>query len=241
MTTSGNLRSLSEILELSAATLGDPPDHAEGSLLKCVARWARAYLCEPHAELGRTGPVCPWSPTSMEFDLFMMTELPCDGMSDAQIEQDILALIPRFQAIPLRKPSQSQFRTIVAVLHGLTPNERVAKLHSALKPAFLDAGLMLGEFYDSCDKRGIRNSAFRPLRSPVPLLVIREMLEVDLAFLSDDVRFIRAYLKAHPKQGHIMIQQTLSGTAQLPLPPEQREILQAFLAEAEQRPHRGAK
>jgi len=53
-----------------------------------------------------------------------------------------------------------------------------------MKPTFVKEGLMLGEFHPISLSPGLRNPAFRPLRSPIPLLVIRHMVESDIDFLS---------------------------------------------------------
>ncbi|MUL38292.1 DUF6875 domain-containing protein [Gloeocapsopsis dulcis] len=54
-----------------------------------------------------------------------------------------------------------------------------------LKPFFVEAGLMLGEFHKQNNSPGLRNPNFRPLRSPIPMLGIRFMVESDLSFLND--------------------------------------------------------
>lgn len=60
---------------------------------------------------------------------------------------------------------------------------------------------MLGEFYPTCDKPGLRSKSYRPLRSPVPLLVVRQMIEPDIEFLLDKDEFAEAYLRVHRRRG----------------------------------------
>src|SRR5262249_15212801 len=38
-----------------------------------VIKWAYTYLCQPHARLGREGPVCPYTELSLERGLFWLT------------------------------------------------------------------------------------------------------------------------------------------------------------------------
>jgi len=69
-----------------------------------------------------------------------------------------------------------------------------------LKASFVDVGLMLGEFHSENESPGLRNPEFRPLRSPVPMLAIRHMVESDLPFLrrSIDAPSVRAsYLRSY--------------------------------------------
>ncbi len=51
------------------------------------------------------------------------------------------------------------------------------------KSTFVKLGLMLGEFHPLSPTPGLRSAAFRPLRSPIPLLAIRHMVESDIDFL----------------------------------------------------------
>lgn len=71
-----------------------------------------------------------------------------------------------------------------------------------LKPSFVQAGLMLGEFHPFNRTPGLRNKDFRPLRSPVPPLAIRHMAESDVDFLTApndpapmQVKSLKAYLQ----------------------------------------------
>ena len=61
---------------------------------------------------------------------------------------------------------------------------------------------MLGEFHNRTETPGLHNPQFRPLRSPIPLLAIRFMVESDLPFLknTDDISLRVRYLKAYLKQ-----------------------------------------
>jgi hypothetical protein len=70
-----------------------------------------------------------------------------------------------------------------------------------LKKDFVEKGLMLGEFHASNESPGLRNAEFRPLRSPIPMLAMRHMVDSDLPFLlrtayAAPVRaaYLRAYL-----------------------------------------------
>ena len=60
----------------------------------------------------------------------------------------------------------------------------------------LDRGLMLGQFHPLPPAEGgLWNPDFRPLRSPVPLLAIRQMVPSDLPFLTGEVEFLDSYLR----------------------------------------------
>ncbi|MGH8080431.1 MAG: DUF6875 domain-containing protein, partial [Lysobacter sp.] len=91
------------------------------------------------------------------------------------------------------------FPTLTA--RGAEGTALVDKVQYKLKPYFVDQGMMLGEFHALNESEGLRNPDFRPLRSPVPMLAIRLMVESDLPFMARDhyppqerAAFLRSYL-----------------------------------------------
>jgi hypothetical protein len=77
----------------------------------------------------------------------------------------------------------------------------IDKVQARLKPYFVEMGMMLGEFHAGNESPGLRNPDFRPLRSPIPMLAIRHMVESDLPFLNRETytpkqrsAFLRSYL-----------------------------------------------
>lgn len=120
---------------------------------------------------------------------------------------------------------EAQLKTIVVLFMGLPPDEVpsiINGLHVRLKPQFVQAGLMLGEFFSKCEKEGLRNPTFRPLRSETPLIVIRSMVETDIAFLADDSTFVRAYLRKFQANG---VDEVFSWLEQRPQTPRDRVAL----------------
>ena len=182
---------------------------AHSAALRTIASWARGYLCNPHPDLGRSGDVCPWCPPSMNMALFWLCTIQGAPDRESWNESRILELIEAFHAREPRDGESTQFKTIVAVFPDLPSPQTIAGIHTRLKPFFLDSGLMLGEFFSGCIKPGIRNNAFHPLQAPVPLLVIREMLEVDIVFLANKVEFVAAYLRKHRDRGRLAISRLL--------------------------------
>ena len=111
-------------------------------------------------------------------DLGTLLLAPIASDDAAEVDGIVLGLLEKFSSTEPTRGADAAFRSIVAVFHRLNPETDAAFIvatHTRLKPAFLDRGLMLGEFYPTCPKPGLRNPDFRPLRSPVPLLVIRQM------------------------------------------------------------------
>lgn len=165
--------------------------------LSGLVGWARAYLNNPHPELGREGVVCPYTKRSMVKELFLLAE-PQHGAEAAQSRAAVLRY--RDWYFDLAKELKDENRTFLAILIPFpdfktdTPTP-LDELQDSLKPEFIVHGLMIGEFHPLCDSPGLWNEEFRPLRSPVPLLVIRRMVPFDLPFLLDDQLQISSYLK----------------------------------------------
>jgi hypothetical protein len=124
--------------------------------------------------------------------------------------EHISAIVTRFRNIfletePLSGPDAMN-KAFLVVFSSLAANGAdgaavVDKVQASLKKYFVETGLMLGEFHAANQTPGLRNPDFRPLRSPIPMLAIRHMVESDLPFLirqsyPPDLRssFLRSYL-----------------------------------------------
>jgi hypothetical protein len=179
------------------ARLPQPAERYRDALEE-VIRWSREYLCDGHPDLGRTGPVCPWARPSLDKQLLWLTVHPgADPPLDA-LAADVAAYGRWFRRLPPTTGRDAQYKAILILLPDLPPErapEIIDTVHAAEKPGFVTDGLMLGQFYSTCDRPGVRNAAFRPLQSTVPQLTIRHMVAPDAGFLHDEARFLRAYLE----------------------------------------------
>ena len=176
------------------------------SPLRCIADWIRGFLARPHPELGRHGTVCPFVPIALGLNTIWMTEV---GDTAANFES-ISAIITEYRNLfletePISGPDAINKAFLVA-FPSLTANGAEAaaiidKVQASLKRYFVEMGLMLGEFHAANESPGLRNPDFRPLRSPIPMLAIRHMVESDLPFLirttyppQERSAFLRSYL-----------------------------------------------
>jgi hypothetical protein len=124
--------------------------------------------------------------------------------------EGIAAIITEYRNVFLEMEPKSgpeaMNKAFLLVFPSLTANGTegaaiVDQVQIRLKPFFVETGLMLGEFHSANQSPGLRNPAFRPLRSPIPMLAIRHMVESDLPFLirktyPPELRssFLRSYL-----------------------------------------------
>jgi hypothetical protein len=176
---------------------------ADTDVLMRVARWSNDFLTHSHPALGRSGHVCPYVSGSIREHQFLLTLLDCAATMQRQTEEVMCRLGRHFLQLEPRAGRLAQ-PTIVVLFPDL-PRWQTADIingmHRRLKPQFLRHGLMLGEFYEDSCKPGLHNPEFRPLRSEVPLLVIRSMLLADIGFLSDTKDFARAFIETFKARG----------------------------------------
>lgn len=196
------------------------PDAAASPLWhakRTIAQWALEYLCKGSENLGRAGPVCPWTRPAIDLDTFWLCSMPQSDAHDPTLNCNVASLAERFATLVPQSGPKTQFKTIVVVLPNLTHGSDVELIHQALKPHFLRNGLMLGEFHATCTKHGLHAHQFLPLRSPLPLLVVREMIEFDIFFLAENIDFAELYLKRHGTRGLRFIHRILQGGTQVAL------------------------
>lgn len=184
--------------DLDAGTL--PPSLAGyAQPLRAVADWARGYLAHPHPELGRSGPVCPYVPTALKRGLLYFTVQPGSrGTLDGEeVARTVMRHRDWFREIEPSDEAAAQFKAIVILFPDVDPEdapEVIDRTQAVLKPAFVETGLMIGQFHPLPPiDGGLWNADFRPLRSPVPMLAIRHMVSSDLPFLTKDWRLLDAY------------------------------------------------
>lgn len=189
------------LVELSDLDADPPPTEIADDLepLRTIARWSREYLSRPHPDLGREGPVCPYAEGSRRKGTFFMAVRRGNHLDVEEIQTTLLAHRDWFLELEPREGSDSYFKTILILFPDLDQNEvteLIDGVQERLKPDYVQEGLMLGEFHSGPpDKAGLWNPDFRPLASPVPMLVIRNMVATDFGFLKHDPELASCYLK----------------------------------------------
>jgi hypothetical protein len=188
------------LLSANEIEQGVPPDcvQCHWTQFQQVVDWARTYLCQPHPELGRAGPVCPFVATSLKQGLFWLTTYP--GCRPTPAEIAVVAAKYREWFLELNPVfgKETEYKAILILFPDLPPDEAstiVDGVQAALKAEFIARGLMIGQFHGTCDYPALWNRQFHPLRSPVPLLAIRYMVPTDAPFLMKEPGALYAYLR----------------------------------------------
>ncbi len=202
-TASANGEAAKEPLQLRRASEVEAANDADSPLGSTVA-WVRKFLARPHPDLGRAGPVCPFTPMALELDTMWLIEV-LESTPDPLRMQDVIENCRKlFMETEPREGPLSINKVIMVVFSGMSADDApwIDALQTKLKPNFVDVGLMLGEFHSKNETPGLRNEHFRPLRSPIPMLVMRHMVESDLPFLKREtdipevrISYLRSYLR----------------------------------------------
>ncbi|WP_234317116.1 DUF6875 domain-containing protein [Streptomyces sp. NRRL WC-3744] len=155
-----------------------------GELMTKAQDWVSGYTPRPHPDLGRSGVVCPYMVKALRRDYVHMVEF------DATIGDEALMALARELLARMRRRadelgSDRIYLVNMVVPYGLPDDElkaMVERVHTALKPEWVEAGFMVGDFWPDHETIGLHNDDFRPFTSPLPLLGMRHIVPADLAF-----------------------------------------------------------
>jgi hypothetical protein len=185
--------------------------------LRTTVEWAKTYLCRPHEQLGRKGYVCPYVPMSLEKGFFFMTVYRGERIDPEQVRELVMKYRDWFLELEPRESNDAQYKTILMLFPDIDPEDTpqiIDETQSMLKPDYVAKGIMIGEFHQGPpQKAGLWNPAFRPLASPIPMLVIRHMVPTDFPFLKNDRVFVDPYLSLYgqniPKKLRAMVEEAV--------------------------------
>ena len=198
------LHTAQEILNLRSGELALGRNSNETVALRTNIEWCLEFLCNPHPDLGRVGPVCPFVELSIKKGLLWLTLAHTASGDIEHVRRTVLRYKEIFLASDPIQGSDAIFKCILIVLPDVKSADApdfVDGLQESLKAEFVECDLMLGEFHVKNNTPRLWNSRFRPLRAPVPMLVIRHMVSTDLPFLVNGQRYIRSYLNRFSREG----------------------------------------
>jgi hypothetical protein len=186
--------------------------------LSAMARYVLAFLTCEHPDLGRSGAVCPFARQAAEQGLIRVTA--CRVSDEASIVQGVGRLrteLADLQAWP-QAGAGEKHRAIIAVFPHLSEPEgarMIERIQKSLKLSFIQGRLMIGQFYPGCPEPGLWNPEFRPLRSPVISLAMRDITILDAPFMLDKAEYMEAFVGAFGAAGQEMIAKAASARARL--------------------------
>jgi hypothetical protein len=213
--------SVSEIIARSTREAGEVIDAKLQSQLLAMARYCRDFLTRPSPQVGRSGPVCPFTSRAIARGTLLITACTLNDADGRPLTEALGVLREAFLTHDASLSEENQlFHSVVVVFPGLPADEAPALIEEAqrsLKPDYVDAGLMIGEFYPGCPAPGLHNADFRPLQSPVPAIAIRHMTPQDAPFMLGDPRFRESYERRFGEEGSRRVQDLLDRRAGCPV------------------------
>lgn len=161
--------------------------------------WANTYLASPDPNIQRPGSnqeICPFVRDSLKNDSFYMAFHPeVNGQRDEPIQRIMCEYITIFKETPPFDPTEHRKKALLAIFPEI-PAERTFVLdivQAKIKHKFVNSGLMVGQFHQNCNERGVYNRGFRVSISPYPLMAVRHMALHDIIFLKENEAWFKAY------------------------------------------------
>ena len=173
--------------------------------LRAVAAWTKSFVIRPHKDLGRPGPVCPFTPVAIEHKALWLAPERSAGRS----KPEVIQLIKGYQKLLLSNPPAegdgAKNKSIVVVFTDLPAAQAKDFIGGALEsiavPSYVDDGLVMGPFFEGNDGTAIYNPNFRPFTSPVPFLLMRRAVVSDWKFFLNNEDWFKLWARRYGESG----------------------------------------
>lgn len=167
-------------------TYDDARASTPGGALAQLAGWLNDSPMSAHADLGRSGAVCPFARKAAHLRTLRVGVHDAHPHEEDRVFADIRASFADLDQIP-EPGGAERLGTIVygfpncAGEQGIAMLARVYRRH---KYYTLARSRMIAFFHDGSDTHGLWNPDFRPMRAPIPVLSTRFLTEHDAIFAS---------------------------------------------------------
>ena len=185
-----------------------------------MTKYIKGFIAKPHPDLKVPGrPICPFIPMALAKNSVWMHADPSTKPDFEQTKIKLDKLRAKFHKLEPNNGRDQVFKTIVISfpnLKGHEAGEFIDTIQRQTKIDFVKEGLMIGEFHEFNKTPSTHNPDFFPGRSPLPTLVIRNMIKNDLPFLTDPkytpqerVEFLTAFLAKDFNRGNDVAREEL--------------------------------
>ncbi|WP_428340891.1 DUF6875 domain-containing protein [Mycobacterium sp.] len=179
-------------VELTFADPAPPPgSEREFEMMQC---WAEKWLSKSHPNLGRGGAICPFMETTIKKDLLRAAFLRGDHFDTDSLIGLLVKIAAAFPGLSPADGPDSNYKAVLMVFPELTDFGQLDAVQRQSKTAFVQRGLMIGQFYPGHQQGGLHNPNFQPLNAPLPMLAVRNMVVSDYPFLCGNEQWMAAYL-----------------------------------------------
>jgi hypothetical protein len=153
--------------------------------------WIERFIMQPHPDLGRKGAVCPFARPAHEARAIHLCAMDVGEMSFDVFIDVMMRLRSFFDRVARNMSGRSDLLSLCIFPRNLRAESYYKFIdcaHSMLKPFYMQAGLMLGEFHPLSTVRGVHSENICPMRSDVPIFVIRSIALHDILFIDSQSR-----------------------------------------------------
>ena len=159
-----------------------------------MKHWAKNRLGKSHPDLGRAGAVCPFIDAAIKKDLLRVAFVRGNNFGHDGLVRLITEIAEAFPELsPVHGPD-STYKAVLVVFPELTDFGLIDSVQHECKSAFVERGLMVGQFYPGHQRAGLHNPDFKPLDAPMAMLAVRNMVVSDYPFLRENEKWMDAYL-----------------------------------------------
>lgn len=169
-------------------------------LYEGVLPYIKNFLCSPHPD--RKGNVCPFVPAAVKRDTIYFSYFFEDD-SKVDFLQHSKDFIKKSIIFYIKKKEQSKYFGALIILF---PHDydilKLLEIHLINKQQCVENQLMIGALWDKNQAQSLHNPNFFPLRTPTPILVIRDLTIHDLIFLDPKyynikmrIQFLNTFIK----------------------------------------------
>jgi hypothetical protein len=146
-----------------------------------VLPYVKDFLTSPHPR--RKGIMCPFVPTALKNDRIFFTFFE-DDSQDHNLEKNCKEFIGQCVNFYLNtKSNKKQFGALLVLFPENYSIAKLLEIHLHCKEQCVHQSLMLGALWDTNPAQSLHHSEYFPLRTPTPILVIRDLTVNDLIFL----------------------------------------------------------
>lgn len=152
--------------------------------------WMERFVMQPHSQLGRKGAVCPFAKPVHEGKLLYFCAIDCRRI-DFDLFLEVMMNVPAlFGRIAGQLATRRDLLSLCIFPINLPTGDYYKFIdcaHSILKPIYMVAGLMVGEFHPMSTVSGAHSDRIRPMRADVPFFAIRSMAVHDNLFIDREM------------------------------------------------------
>lgn len=164
----------------------DSPSFVETSR-NAVTPYLKKFLTAPHPF--RKGVMCPFMPKALASNDVHFTYF------DSKCKDQELQNLIRFCVEFYKSRHDTSFGAIIILFESEFDILRLLRAHIDAKANCIENGVMLGALYKDSPASSLHSEEYFPLRTPTPILVLRDLTVQDLQFLNPDHYGVLAKLK----------------------------------------------